>query len=291
MSLPIKKIYVDSLFKLPESLTSSSFKIELPFAITMPDNAAFTVDEICIPHAWYNIESNINDKLYMHTLNDLNNTYNRNSKVITIPSGNYTGDLLKTILQSLITTAFVSVGQFEVLYDTTTFSISIKVAMGNTVISFWLLSDKEIATLYNGLWSLSGAGAFDRSNPASMNDVLRNYGDYAGVTPENTAASPYKSGFLNFQGINNIYLSSPNLGSFMTLGPRGDQTIIKKIPVSSEFGYMIIDRSYSQHDYLECGKTTIRTLEFNLKDSKGRFVPLHNANISFSLVFSIKSED
>ena len=228
MSLPIKKIYIDSLFKLPESLTSSSFKIELPFAVTMPHNAAFTVDEICIPHAWYNIESNINDKLYMHTLNDLNNTYNRNSKVIPIPAGNYTGDLLKTTLQGLMTAAFVSIGQFEVLYDPTTFSISIKVAMGNTVISFWLLSDKEIATLYNGLWSLSGAGAFDQTNPASMNEVLRNYGDYNGATPEYTTASPYKSGFLNFQGINNLYLSSPNLGSFSTMGPRGEQTIIKQ---------------------------------------------------------------
>ena len=88
-----------------------------------------------------------------------------------------------------------------------------------------------------------------------------------------------------------MYVSSPNLGTFTTIGPRGEQTIIKKIPVSSEFGYMIIDRSTSQHDYLECGKTTLRTLEFNLKDGRGRYVPLHNANISFSLVFSIKSED
>ena len=54
---------------------------------------------------------------------------------------------------------------------------------------------------------------------------------------------------------------------------------------------MIIDKSSSQHDYLECGKTTLRTLEFNLKDAKGRLVPLHHANVSFSLVFSIKSED
>ena len=67
--------------------------------------------------------------------------------------------------------------------------------------------------------------------------------------------------------------------------------MIKKIPVSAEFGYMVMDRSTSQHDYLDCGKTTLRTLEFELRDVKGRFIPLHNANISFSLVFSIKSED
>ena len=114
---------------------------------------------------------------------------------------------------------------------------------------------------------------------------LRNYGDWAGKTNQYDNQIPYKSGFLNFQGINNMYLSSPNLGTFTTIGPRGEQTIIKKIPVSSEFGYMIIDRSTSQHDYLECGKTTLRTIEFNLKDGKGRYVPLHNANISFSLVF------
>ena len=195
---------------------------------------------------------------------------------------------MKTTLQSSITSN-LPFGSFLVNYDPTTFSISIQVADWH--VHFWVLSDKEIATLLSGFWSLSGAGAFDRGNPASMNEVLRNYGNTLGETPQYNINNPYKSGFLNFQGVNNIYLSSPNLGCFTTIGPRGEQTIIKKIPVSSEFGYMIIDRSASQHDYLECGKTTLRTLEFNLKDSRGRFVPLHNANISFSLVFSIKSED
>jgi hypothetical protein len=252
----------------------------------MPHDAIFTVDEICIPHAWYSIEKDINDKLYIHELDTV--TRARASTVIQIPPGNYNGDLLKSTLQSLITPA-VAFGSFSVNYDPATFSITIQIA-GNTVI-FWVLSDQEIASLYRGLWLFTGAGVFDRTNPASMNDVLRNYGDSSGKTDQCDSSFPYRSGFLNFQGINNIYLSSPNLGCFTTIGPRGEQTIIKKIPVSSEYGYMIIDRSTSQHDYLECGKTTLRTLEFNLRDSKGRFVPLHNANISFSLVFSIKSQD
>jgi hypothetical protein len=251
----------------------------------MPHNAIFTVDEICIPHSWYSIEKNINDKLYIHELDIYNGT--RASTVIQIPSGNYNGDLLKSTLQSLITPA-VAFGSFSVSYDPTTFSITIQVA--TNTIAFWILSDKEIASLLNGFWDFS-TSPFDQTNPASMNEVLRNYGDAIGATPQYDSGNPYKSGFLNFQGINNMYLSSPNLGCFTTIGPRGEQTIIKKIPVSSEFGYMIIDRSTSQHDYLECGKTTLRTLEFNLRDGKGRYVPLHNANISFSLVFSIKSED
>ena len=109
-------------------------------------------------------------------------------------------------------------------YDPTTFSISIQVADWH--VHFWVLSDKEIATLLNGFWSLDGAGAFDRGNPASMNEVLRNYGNTLGETALYTINNPYKSGFLKLQGINNIYLSSPNLGCFTTIGPRGEQTII-----------------------------------------------------------------
>ena len=86
MSLPIKKIYVDSLFKLPESLTSSSFKIELPFSVTMPHNAIFTVDEFCCPHSWYSIEKDINDKLYIHELDT--GSRSRASTVIQTPPSN-----------------------------------------------------------------------------------------------------------------------------------------------------------------------------------------------------------
>jgi hypothetical protein len=121
-----------------------------------------------------------------------------------------------------------------------------------------------------------------------MNDILRNYEI---ETQPYSQSTPFRSGFLNFQGINNMYLSSPNLGTFTTIGTREEATIIKKIPVSSDFGYMIIDRSVSVHNYLECGKCTLKTLEFHLRDSKGRYVPMHGSNISFSIVFATKAED
>ena len=68
MSLPVKKIYIDSQYKVPSSPSSSQFTIELPYTITMPHNAIFIIDEICIPHAWYSIEKDFNDKLYIQTL-------------------------------------------------------------------------------------------------------------------------------------------------------------------------------------------------------------------------------
>ncbi len=81
---------------------------------------------------------------------------------------------MKSTLQSLITPAG-AFGSFSVNYDPITFSITIQVA-GNAVV-FGVLSDKEIASLLNGFWHSSGAGAFDTANPASINEVLRNYGD------------------------------------------------------------------------------------------------------------------
>ena len=40
MSLPIKKIYVDSLFKLPESLDSSSLELDSNFSLGLDSGSA-----------------------------------------------------------------------------------------------------------------------------------------------------------------------------------------------------------------------------------------------------------
>jgi hypothetical protein len=75
------------------------------------------------------------------------------------------------------------------------------------------------------------------------------------------------------------------------MGPRGEANIIKKVPVSSDFGYMIIDSFTSPHDFLDCSRLTLGTIEFHLKDVKGNYVPLHGGHVSFSVVFSSVNVD
>ena len=36
MSLPIKKVYVNSRYKTADSISDSNFKFELPYVLTMP---------------------------------------------------------------------------------------------------------------------------------------------------------------------------------------------------------------------------------------------------------------
>ena len=64
--LPVKKIYVDSRFRTSDSDSSSNFKFPLPFSITLPKECIFLIDDVCIPHAWYTVETNVNDMIFIY---------------------------------------------------------------------------------------------------------------------------------------------------------------------------------------------------------------------------------
>ncbi len=49
---------------------------------------------------------------------------------------------------------------------------------------------------------------------------------------------------------------------------------------------MIFDQVITNMDYLDCSRQSLKTIEFQLKDVNGNFVPLHGANVSFSIVFN-----
>jgi hypothetical protein len=282
MALPVKKIYVDSQYKTASSQSTSSFSIELPHSIYMPPNSIFMIDEVCIPNAWYTVEEGMNDKLYFFFINTFTgSTY---SRIIALPNGNYNGTRLATNIKTALDNAIIGSLVFSPLsvsFNAIEFNINISTTDVNN--RWYILTDNDLKTRLGGQFTTS----FDSQNPATMNDILRNYSDNSQYSSSRT----YESDFLNLQSINNIYISSPNLGNFTTIGPRGEESIIRKVPVSSDFGYMIIDRSTTNHDYLECGKLALKTIEFNPRDSKGRLVPLHGSNVSFSIIFSLQKED
>ena len=127
------------------------------------------------------------------------------------------------------------------------------------------------------------------SRQTSKNDLKSANGIISNTQDSSTASDnthPFNK-HLNLQPIRNLYLHSPNLGSFQTLGARGEQTIIKKIPVSSNQGEMIFqDYNPGAVDMLDCSKQTLRQLEFRLTNVDGFVVPLHGNHCSFSIVFN-----
>ena len=75
------------------------------------------------------------------------------------------------------------------------------------------------------------------------------------------------------------------------MGPRGESNILRKVPVTSTYGYLIVDQWTSNHSYLDCSEQTLNILEFEIRDVTGQVVDLHGHHVSFALVFAAHSED
>jgi hypothetical protein len=272
-TLPVKKIYVDSRFRTADSDSDSNFKIQLGRNIYLPDNCIMHIENCVVPHSWYSIEKGINDGLYLKVLQGSTTTY----KILTIPSTNYTGSTLLTAVQAALNVAYP--GLFTVTYDIIVNCLKISITSGN---SFKVLTDAELATYFNNQWQ--GLN-YDTSNPASCNDTIANR-----TIKDNNSTSPFVSGCLNLQGFRNIYISSSNLSNYNTLAPRGENNVIKKICTSSDFGYLIVDQHVSDHDHLDMSRMTLNTIDFQIKDVKGNYIPFHDSPLSFTIVFSIIRE-
>ena len=58
-----------------------------------------------------------------------------------------------------------------------------------------------------------------------------------------------------------IYIRSPNLGHYNYIGVGGESSIVK-VPVSSSFGYFILESVVAQHDTMDVSRQLIKTVEF-----------------------------
>ena len=111
----------------------------------------------------------------------------------------------------------------------------------------------------------------------SANEVLGNVTPQIGVT--------VKTSLVDLRRYHNVYLYSPTLSSYSTLGPRGENNIIKKVPITSDYGSMIFDSVVASHDWVNVSKILLKTLEFRLSDAYGRTIDMRGMPISSSLVF------
>ena len=256
MSLEVKKIYVDSRYCTPDSSSDSDFKIQLARNIYLPERTVMHIENITLPHAWYSIETGINNLLYVK----LGTT----CFIATIPSTNYIGASFATAMTTALGNGFT------VSYEVNTNRLTISNSQ-----SFKILTDIELATGLNGDWT---GPVYNWSSPSSSNDVLANRTSNSGFS--------FVSGMLSLNGFRAVYISSSTLSNYNTVGARGENNIIKKVPVNADFGYQVIDQMVSDHDYLSVERMTLGTIDFQVKDVKGNFIPFKGSPISFTIKFS-----
>ena len=255
-TLEVKKIYVDSRYCTPDSSSDSDFKIQLARNIYLPERTVMHIENITLPHAWYSIETGINNLLYVK----LGTT----CFIATIPSTNYIGSSFATAMTTALGNGFT------VSYEVNTNRLTISNSQ-----SFKILTDIELATGLNGDWT---GPVYNWSSPSSSNDVIANRTSNSGFS--------FVSGMLSLNGFRAVYISSSTLSNYNTAGARGENNIIKKVPVNADFGYQVIDQMVSDHDYLSVERMTLGTIDFQVKDVKGNLIPFKGSPISFTIKFS-----
>ena len=212
--LPLKKIYIDSRDRTVDSKSASNFKIELPNTVQMPENTVFFVTDVCVPHVWKTIETDFNDKLYMiyaYPPPSTPTTSRAQPVVVQLDEGNYTLTQLATNLQDKLNDALNSdailATTFVVTANLSNNTLTISMSGTNSYVWFNILTDAEAQAAPRSYWD-----GFNPGNPQSANDILTRISPMANTTS-------YTTGFVNLNHINNVYITSPNLGSTTPLPP------------------------------------------------------------------------
>ena len=153
--LPIKKIYIDSKHRTPDSKSSSNFKYDLPESFLMPDNCGFYVADVCVPHSWKTIEPGINDKFYLHVSNDNADPALRPNAnyIMTLESKVYTGADLATELSYRMTAVLAGTayaGGLTCNYNASTQSLNIVTTYSD--MTFKILTADDISSKMNSYW-------------------------------------------------------------------------------------------------------------------------------------------
>ena len=276
--LPLKKIYIDSRDRTVDSKSASNFKIELPNTVQMPENTVFFVTDVCVPHVWKTVEEGFNDSLFLsYVVLGADGSLTEKFRVVVLEEGNYTlaelSAQLQTKLNAIREPSDVSQINFTVSNDLKNQTLTISITASNDDVSFRLYTDAEVIKEIRNYWT-----TVDPGNLRSANDIITH------VKPM-VRNSTFTTGFVNLNHINNVYITSPNLGSFDTLATFSNN-VIKKVPVNAQYGYMVVDQVMSTNDFLNCSRQTLRTLEFHLRDGRGREIDLKGMYITFSIVFN-----
>jgi hypothetical protein len=159
--------------------------------------------------------------------------------------GNYTIAQFATQLSTLINDS-----DFVISYDEDLFTINISNRSSNKAIAILTnysigvinsLFSEETSIYHGKSWNITGNIPFEPNNLCSINEILGlTEREILQVAEGEDVSSPP----LKLHIINNVYITSPTLGNYNTICPFSNN-VIKKVPVTVAYGYMIVDQYMS----------------------------------------------
>ena len=164
----------------------------------------------------------------------------------------------------------------------------------NSVAGIHPLSDIQLAnhniyTMFNSpsVFNNNNPITYDRNDPKSMSEALRNEGIVSDIPQTYNANRPWVSGILDIDHENQpLYITSTNMCMFnSSMGPRGEHIYLRRIGASAPFGSTLRDQLQTDLDYFVCAREAIKTLHFRLVNARGATVNLNGADWSFAIIF------
>jgi hypothetical protein len=222
--------------------------------------------ELVIPNTWYTIEDT-NNRLYMRFVSQ-NNVVS--DEIFSLPTQNYDLLTLRAAIETLLNNQTELT--WNITYDGNRGNLTFNVTEN---VTYYILTDEQLQGHFpwTGRW-------YDPSNLKSCNDMLRNIGTslaYSNV-------SNYISGFVDIVNHHSLYITS-NITGLHSIGPRGENNILKKVLTTESYGYLITEAQPNEWDFTVVNRNSLKELSFKLLDIYGNVVNLHGSHISFTLLF------
>ena len=195
-----------------------------------------------------------------------------NAKLLSI--GFYDGFSLAQEIQTEINSGRNLASAYTVTFDDKTGKLKIT---NIGVFSVW--PDEALA---KGQWNPKLGGGIPLYENDSVNEVLGFYGRDALQPISNEVIS---NGHVSLMPYHSIFIHSDLGTQDDSIGPNGEQSIIRRIVLDQPPGAMIHDFHSLPHDFVSVTRGNIRTINFRITNYEGKEVDMSHMNISFSLIF------
>ena len=274
--MPTKRIYIDSRYRLPGG-TDSDFHYALKTPIEVPRGTMGWIDGVVISHSFNTVIQGHNDTLFVREV--LGVSYE--DRALTIPAGDYNGYTLATTIETILNIGSSLPQVWTVTFDsgTLTFANTTPAASGGGYI---LPREVIEAANMQPVWGYTTTPA---PPPLSLDaDASRLIGNLTSPAFAVNSSQSFNSEWIDLLPYHQLFLHS-HIGAPTSQGPRGENTIARRIVVTGSPGDLIVDHLSTQMDYLELGEQ-LSTLHFSLRDVEGKIINTRGHSISFSICMS-----
>ena len=279
-----RRVYVDSRFR--HSGSEGDFRVILDTPIELSEGALGYIDGICLSNTFPTLVSGVNNRLYVRQLMSGVGSGPKDIGLVLAP-GQYTTSTLATEIQGelnqiKINAAITYTVAASADGSTLTFSMA-GPADASDGTSLKILTSQEVDAGGPADW---GAANASHGLPAgSAPDKYQDAGTVVGLqsgTFSLLVNESLTSSFVSMIPYRTLFLHS-HLGSPLSVGPRGENTIVRRIIVGHTLpGQIILDNLGTELDNIEL-PPMLSEMHFSVRDIYGRPVELSHS-ISFALV-------